>query len=155
MVRKNLGWSYKPFLIPNNIFKEWRSIGNKGFYKEKKWLKIFNKTKIKLKKSLKNNFTNSVVRQKKDILKNLKPIASRKSSELFLENILKSENTLIGGSADLAGSNNTKTKLHRVINAKNYNGNYIHYGVREHAMSGIMNGLALHSNFIPLMVVLS
>ena len=149
LVRKNLGWSYKPFLIPNNIFKEWRSIGNKGFYKEKKWLKIFNKTKIKLKKSLKNNFTNSVVRQKKDILKNLKPIASRKSSELFLENILKSENTLIGGSADLAGSNNTKTKLHRVINAKNYNGNYIHYGVREHAMSGIMNGLALHSNFIP------
>ena len=149
LVRKNLGWSYKPFLIPNNIIKEWRSIGNKGFYKEKKWLKIFNKTKIKLKKSLKNNFTNSVVRQKKDILKNLKPIASRKSSELFLENILKSENTLIGGSADLAGSNNTKTKLHRVINAKNYNGNYIHYGVREHAMSGIMNGLALHSNFIP------
>ena len=149
LVRKNLGWSYKPFLIPNNIFKEWRSIGNKGFYKEKKWLKIFNKTKIKLKKSFKNNFTNSVVRQKKDILKNLKPIASRKSSELFLENILKSENTLIGGSADLAGSNNTKTKLHRVINAKNYNGNYIHYGVREHAMSGIMNGLALHSNFIP------
>ncbi len=149
LVRKNLGWSYKPFLIPNNIIKEWRSIGNKGFYKEKKWLKIFNKTKIKLKKSLKNNFTNSVVRQKKDILKNLKPIASRKSSELFLENILKSENTLIGGSADLAGSNNTKTKLHKVINAKNYNGNYIHYGVREHAMSGIMNGLALHSNFIP------
>ena len=149
LVRKNLGWSYKPFLIPNNIIKEWRSIGNKGFYKEKKWLKIFNKTKIKLKKSLKNNFTNSVVRQKKDILKNLKPLASRKSSELFLENILKSENTLIGGSADLAGSNNTKTKLHRVINAKNYNGNYIHYGVREHAMSGIMNGLALHSNFIP------
>ena len=149
LVRKNLDWSYKPFLIPNNIIKEWRSIGNKGFYKEKKWLKIFNKTKIKLKKSLKNNFTNSVVRQKKEILKNLKPIASRKSSELFLESILKSENTLIGGSADLAGSNNTKTKLHRVINAKNYNGNYIHYGVREHAMSGIMNGLALHSNFIP------
>ena len=56
---------------------------------------------------------------------------------------------MIGGSADLAGSNNTKTKLHKIINSSNFGGNYIHYGVREHAMSGIMNGLALHSNFIP------
>ena len=56
---------------------------------------------------------------------------------------------MIGGSADLAGSNNTKTKLHKIINFSNFGGNYIHYGVREHAMSGIMNGLALHSNFIP------
>ena len=58
-------------------------------------------------------------------------------------------NNLIGGSADLAGSNNTKTKHHKIIKPGDFNGNYIHYGVREHAMSGIMNGLALHSNFIP------
>ena len=56
---------------------------------------------------------------------------------------------LIGGSADLAGSNNTKTKDHKIIKPGNYSGNYIHYGVREHAMCGIMNGLALHSNLIP------
>ena len=56
---------------------------------------------------------------------------------------------LIGGSADLSGSNNTKTANSNVINAKNFSGNYLHYGVREHGMAAIMNGLALHSNFIP------
>ncbi len=76
-------------------------------------------------------------------------MATRKSSEAFLTEIFKTKNSLIGGSADLAGSNNTKTKFHKIIHSKNFDGNYIHYGVREHAMSGIMNGLALHSNFIP------
>ena len=56
---------------------------------------------------------------------------------------------LIGGSSDLAGSNNTKTKNHKIIKPNNFSGNYIHYGVREHAMCGIMNGIALHSNLIP------
>ena len=56
---------------------------------------------------------------------------------------------IIGGSADLAGSNNTKTKNHKPISKYNFKGNYIHYGVREHAMCGIMNGLSLHSKFIP------
>ena len=57
--------------------------------------------------------------------------------------------SLIGGSADLSGSNNTKTKNHNIIKPGNFKGNYIHYGVREHAMCGIMNGLALHSDLIP------
>ena len=59
------------------------------------------------------------------------------------------ENNLIGCSADLAGSNNTKTKYHKIIKPSDFNSNNIHSGVREHAMSGVMNGLALHSNFIP------
>ena len=67
----------------------------------------------------------------------------------MLNALTKRPNTLIGGSADLAGSNNTKTKNHNIIKPGGFNGNYIHYGVREHAMSGIMNGLALHSNLIP------
>ena len=62
---------------------------------------------------------------------------------------MKKNNILIGGSADLAGSNNTKTKHHKIITPGNFDGNYIHYGVREHAMCGVMNGLALHSKFIP------
>ena len=70
----------------------------------------------------------------------MKPIATRKSSEMFL-NILKKLPNIIGGSADLAGSNNTKTKDHRIIKTGNFSGNYIHYGVREHAMCGIMNGI--------------
>ena len=76
-------------------------------------------------------------------------MATRKSSELTLNALTKESNTLIGGSADLAGSNNTKTKHHKIIKPGEFNSNYIHYGVREHAMCGIMNGLSLHSNFIP------
>ena len=79
----------------------------------------------------------------------MKSLASRKSSELVLNALTKENNTLIGGSADLAGSNNTKTKYHNVIKPGNFKGDYIHYGVREHAMCGIMNGIALHSKFIP------
>ena len=78
----------------------------------------------------------------------MEPIATRKSSEKFLEIASKLTN-LIGGSADLAGSNNTKTKVHKIIKPRKFDGNYIHYGVREHAMCGIMNGISLHSNLIP------
>ena len=70
---------------------------------------------------------------------------------MFLNIAAKLPN-LIGGSADLAGSNNTKTKDHKIIKPGNFSGNYIHYGVREHAMCGIMNGIALHSNLIPMVV---
>ena len=149
LVRKNLNWRHKPFKIPQKILNEWRKIGKNGLKKEKNWNKIFNKHKFKFKNFIKNNISNSVIRQKKDAVKNLKSLATRKSSEEFLSAILKERNTLIGGSADLAGSNNTKTKLHKIINSNNFDGNYIHYGVREHGMSGIMNGLALHSHFIP------
>jgi len=149
LVRKNLDWRHKPFKIPQKILNKWREIGKKGLKEEKKWNKSFNKHKDKFKNFIKNNISNSVIKQKRAVVKNLKTLATRKSSEEFLSAILKERNTLIGGSADLAGSNNTKTKFHKIINAKNFDGNYIHYGVREHGMSGIMNGLALHSNFIP------
>ena len=83
-----------------------------------------------------------------DYLKKLQPIATRKCSEKFLEIASKLPN-LIGGSADLAGSNNTKTKNHKIIQSNDFSGNYIHFGVREHAMCGIMNGISLHSELVP------
>ena len=98
---------------------------------------------------LKNNFTKILQTEKQNAIKELKSLATRKSSELTLNALTSVANNLIGGSADLAGSNNTKTKHHKIVKPGEFNGNYIHYGVREHAMSGIMNGLALHSNFIP------
>ena len=91
---------------------------------------------------------NLIKKAKNDYLKSSKPIATRKSSEMFL-NILTKLPNVIGGSADLAGSNNTKTNNHKIIKPGDFSGNYIHYGVREHAMCGIMNGIALHSNLIP------
>jgi len=149
LVRQVLNWEHKPFKIPENILNEWRKIGNRGIKLESTWDKIYKKKKKAVDKVLKNNFSKTLKLEKQNSIKENKSLASRKSSELVLNALTKENNTLIGGSADLAGSNNTKTKYHNIIKPGDFNGDYIHYGVREHAMSGIMNGLALHSKFIP------
>ena len=149
LVRKVLDWKHIPFEIPKNILSEWKKIGNKGIKLESSWNKIYVRKKHTINKILKNNFSKALKSEKQNSLKENKSLATRKSSELTLNALTKENNTLIGGSADLAGSNNTKTKHHNIIKPGEFNGDYIHYGVREHAMSGIMNGLALHSMFIP------
>ena len=149
LVRKKLNWKHKPFQIPNKILKEWKKIGKKGEHIENKWNKIYKVRKKEIDKFLKNNFTKVLKKEKQISVKENKTLATRKSSELTLNALTNKNNTLIGGSADLAGSNNTKTKHHKITKAGDFNSNYIHYGVREHAMSGIMNGIALHSSFIP------
>ena len=145
LVREKLKWKHDEFYIPKNILKEWRKIGRRSMSKSKadrKNSNLFsNSNIIKRYKSL-------IEKSKKEYLKTLNPLATRKCSEMFL-NIISSSNNLVGGSADLAGSNNTKTKHHSIIKPGNFSGNYIHYGVREHAMCGVMNGLSLHSNIIP------
>ncbi len=149
LVRKKLNWNYKSFEVPKNILNEWRKIGKKGLKNEKNWNRIFKKNKKKINEVFKNKFSQEIKNEKINAAKDIKSLATRKASELILNRISKKNNSLIGGSADLAGSNNTKTKNHTTITANNFNGNYIHYGVREHAMCGIMNGIALHSKFIP------
>jgi transketolase len=149
LVRKILDWKYKPFEIPKNILEEWKKIGNRGVKLESSWNKIYKRKKHTVDKVLKNNFSKALRSEKQTSVKQNKSLATRKSSELTLNALTKENNTLVGGSADLAGSNNTKTKHHNIIKPGEFNGDYIHYGVREHAMSGIMNGLALHSKFIP------
>ena len=146
LVRKKLNWNYEPFEIPKNLLYEWRKIGIKAHKKNNKFKnKYINQ--INLTKSLKSLNT-SIKKIKNEYLKSTKPLATRKTSEMFLDVASLSPN-LIGGSADLAGSNNTKTKNHKIIKPGDFSGNYIHYGVREHAMCGVMNGIALHSNLIP------
>ena len=149
LVRKALNWKHKPFQIPNKILNEWKKIGKKGQQIENKWNKIYKKKKKIIDKILKNDFTKVLKIEKQNALKELKNLATRKSSELTLNALTQQNNNLIGGSADLAGSNNTKTKNQKIIKPGEYNSDYIHYGVREHAMCGIMNGIALHSKFIP------
>ena len=146
LVRKKLKWNSEPFKIPSELLSQWRKIGENASQKAKK-------NELKHKKTFSNfknlsSLKNSIEKIKNEYIKNSRPLATRKSSELFLNLLAKIPN-IIGGSADLAGSNNTKTKDHKVIKPGNFAGNYIHYGVREHAMCGIMNGIALHSNFIP------
>ena len=146
LIRKKLKWKHAPFEVPNDLLEEWRKMGKRGFEEEEKWKKKYGK-KIKVTKE--NDLDVFFENEKNNLIKNLEPLATRKSSEKVLFGITKIFPTLIGGSADLSGSNNTKTKNHKVIKPNNFVGNYIHYGVREHAMCGIMNGLALHSNIIP------
>ncbi len=149
LVRKALNWKTKPFHVPNKILNEWRKIGQRGEILEKKWNKVLKRKKIKFNQTLKNNFTTVLKKEKENAIKEPKSLATRKCSEMTLGALTKQKNNLIGGSADLAGSNNTKTKNHKIIKPGDFTGNYIHYGVREHAMSGVMNGIALHSNLIP------
>ena len=145
LVRKKLNWKYKPFEIPDRILNAWRDIGNKASLVAEKLSTKENPKKTNL---IPDTISEEIEELKKRYIKNLEPMATRKSSEKFLE-IASQLSNLIGGSADLAGSNNTKTKNHKIILPGKFNGNYIHYGVREHAMCGIMNGISLHSDLIP------
>ncbi len=149
LVRKKLNWKYKPFEIPKKFLDIWREAGTNGKNEEDKWKKKYNKKKIEIEKYFFNDFKSIFEQEKINVLKNLHPLASRKASEKILTSLTKIDSGLIGGSADLAGSNNTKTNNQKIIKPNNFAGNYIHYGVREHAMCGIMNGISLHSNLIP------
>ena len=144
LVRKKLKWEYEPFNIPEKILNEWRSIGIKASKKASLSQKNYKPKNKQIDKSV----YLEIEKTKSEYLKSLEPMATRKCSEKFLEIISKVPN-VIGGSADLAGSNNTKTKNHKIIKPGNFSGNYVHYGVREHAMCGVMNGLSLHSDLIP------
>ncbi len=144
LVRRKLKWNHEPFFIPQKIFNEWRNIGAKASKKAK----LNQKYKLDKNKLIEKNIRSSIEKIKTEYFKSLEPLATRKCSEKFLE-IISNIPNIIGGSADLAGSNNTKTKNHNIIKPGNFSGNYIHYGVREHAMCGVMNGLALHSSLIP------
>ena len=149
LVRKKLKWKHEPFKIPEKILKEWREVGDKGIKEEMKWKKNYNKKKNVIEKTFSNKFENIFEIEKQKVIKNLETLATRKSSEKILTILTEANSNIIGGSADLSGSNNTKTNNHKIIKPGDFKGNYIHYGVREHAMCGIMNGLALHSSLIP------
>ena len=144
LIRKKLKWKSEPFEIPKNILDTWRSFGSRGEKEEKKFKKInFNENDFQKKVG------NIITDAKKQAIQELKSIATRKSSENILTDLTKNLDQLIGGSADLTGSNNTKTNHQKIITPGKFKGNYLHYGVREHAMAAIMNGLALHGHLVP------
>ena len=157
LVRKKLKWNNQPFEVPQEIIDEWRNIGNRGEQLENKWLETVNKKNPKIKSELYGtndkldlNGLENLIRQEKDKHFESKPsLATRQCSMAAIEKISAFLPELIGGSADLSGSNNTKTNNSKIINSKNFNGNYIHYGVREHGMAAVMNGLALYGGIIP------
>ena len=157
LVRKKLKWKHDTFEIPEKIIESWREIGIKGEKLEAEWNNILSKknTKIqeeyeRLKKGELPLELDKIIGDEKLKFFQTKPkMATRQCSSSVINSLSSILPELIGGSADLSGSNNTKTEKSKVITAKNFAGNYIHYGVREHAMAGIMNGLALYGCLIP------
>jgi len=157
LVRKKLKWPHASFGIPEDILKTWRKIGEKGSVLEKKWLSNLNKKNTKIRKELESiqkntnlkNLDSLINAEKEKYFKEKPSKATRECSSITIEAVTKLLPEIIGGSADLSGSNNTKTKNSKVISSKNFNGNYIHYGIREHGMAAAMNGLSLYGGLIP------
>ncbi|WP_075261587.1 transketolase [Candidatus Odyssella acanthamoebae] len=154
-MRQNLDWDAQPFDIPADILAEWREAGERHRAKRQEWEAHFNRHPDS--KEISRRLNHERQPSVKDALKSVilsyidMPVerATRQLSQEVLERIAPLMPELIGGSADLTGSNNTKAKPQRIINRDNFAGNYIHYGVREHGMAAIMNGLSLYGGFRP------
>ncbi len=150
LTRKKLDWSHKEFIIPEELLSEWRSFAKRNEEDIKNWRNtnadFINSTKFKkfFNTNLDIEIKKEVVNFKKKYANDDSKFATRKASENSLTLFNNHIENFIGGSADLTGSNNTKTKNMEIYNYENYNGSYVYYGIREHAMAGIMNGLALH-----------
>ena len=157
LVRKKLKWKHEPFDIPEGLIESWREIGSKGEKLEEEWNNVLGKKNTKLKEEYERLIKGELPIELDKIFGDEKlkffqtkpKMATRQSSSSVINTISNALPELIGGSADLSGSNNTKTENSKVITSKNFSGNYIHYGVREHAMAGVMNGLALYGCLIP------
>ena len=150
LTRKNLNWDHEEFFIPDDLLSEWRGFANRNTEAKTSW---HNKNNEFLNSSEFNEFFNvkldpkikeEIINFKKTYANDETKYATRKASEKSLELLNNHVQNFIGGSADLTGSNNTKTNEMTIFNAENYKGSYVYYGIREHAMAGIMNGLALH-----------
>nr|WP_298724021.1 transketolase [uncultured Steroidobacter sp.] len=157
--RKNLGWNYEPFVIPDEIRKGWDARAQ-GAKREAEWQQRFDAYKAqfpelaaeyerRFKGELPSSWGEVVAKYVADVAKESKPLATRQSSQASLNAFGPGLPELLGGSADLTGSNNTNRKDSRSITGADASGNYIHYGVREFGMSAIMNGMALHGAVIP------
>ena len=155
-MKKNLNWDYEEFEIPSDIKDAWRLVGLKNSSKRQEWEErlLDNKDKeIEFLKDIDGQISEELdkeINEIKKVFSEEKPgWATRKSSQEVLETINKVLPNTIGGSADLTGSNNTKTKNINIIDSNNFAGRFIHYGIREHGMAAAMNGIALHKGLIP------
>jgi transketolase len=150
--RKELGWESPPFEIPEDVLAAWREIGRRGEEDHREWERRLNDSgkREEFCARVDNRADDSWLKPHIEKLLEGKPtVATRKASEMALEAINPAVASTIGGSADLTGSNNTKTKELEPLTADNYAGRYIYYGIREFGMAAAMNGMALHGGVIP------
>ncbi len=155
--RKKLGWDYPAFEIPSDILQSWRAAGQRSRTAHKDWDRRVNalpadrraEFERRIRGELPEALGKAVRSLKETLAATPKEIASRSASEFALESLVPAVPEMIGGSADLTGSNNTRTKTMKTLTAGDYAGRFIHYGIREHGMAAAMNGMALHGGIIP------
>jgi len=153
LMRAKLNWPYGPFEVPDEILRLWRESAKRSFSAYDLWQKQASKAgkgfADYINDVLPEGWNNDLKKMKEKALAEKTKVASRKASQMCLEEIVKNVPQIVGGSADLAASNLTLTSASKTIYANDYNGNNIKYGIREHAMGAIMNGLCLHGGVIP------
>jgi transketolase len=156
--RAALGWDYPPFEIPDDILNAWRAAGARGKPAHADWDKRLAALDAKQRNEFERRTKNEISTQaldgavravKESLAATPKDIASRSSSEFALETLVPALPEMIGGSADLTGSNNTRTKSMQAMTASDFSGRFIHYGIREFGMAAAMNGMALHGGIVP------
>jgi transketolase len=150
--RAGLGLEPKEFTVPEDVLNAWRSAGKRGGVDRAQWNDRVGRSarKDEFLARMNGDVSQAWLKPYLDkLLADLKPVATRKASEMALEAINVAIPATIGGSADLTGSNNTKTKALQPLTADNYGGRYIYYGIREFGMAAAMNGMALHGGVIP------
>lgn len=135
--RENIGWPHPPFEVPENILANWRALGTQAPANAPRYDIDLSKLDETI-KALKASFASEKPNK-----------ATRQTSGMCLEKLIPAIPSMVGGSADLTGSNNTKVSSSTIIDRNDYSGNYVNYGVREHGMAAAMNGMTLHGGIIP------
>ncbi len=150
-----LGWTAEPFTIPDDISTAWQAAGARGATARRAWLKRLAKHPMRaefervMAGRLPESFHEAVAALKANIADTRPKLASRQSSQKALEYLIPAVPELVGGSADLTGSNLTLVKGMGFVSPGSFAGRYIHWGIREHGMAAAMNGMALHGGLIP------
>ena len=152
-MRKALGWEAAPFEVPAPVLNAWREAGRRSAAAYQDWEK---RAHIKgrafldaIAGKLPKGWDKELNKLKATAIAEQTKVATRKASQMCLEAIVPHVPEIVGGSADLAASNLTVTQTSKTVTAADYNGNNIMYGIREHAMAAVMNGMALHGGIIP------
>ncbi len=153
LMRQNLNWNYAPFEIPETILTDWRNTQTRNQSMYEQWVDNASKSSEEFRDVIANKlprgWDKDLNELKEKSIEEKTKVATRKASEMCLKAIVPNVPEIVGGSADLAASNLTFVEGLKTITKDDYNGNNIMYGIREHAMGAIMNGLALHGGAIP------
>ncbi|MEG4645343.1 transketolase [Paracoccus sp. APAP_BH8] len=153
--REALGWEAPAFTVPEDILADWRAIGARGRAEREAWAARVDAAENRdefarrISGGVSERLAPTIAALKQQALASKPKVATRKASEMVLEVVNPELPETLGGSADLTGSNNTKTKDLGVFTPENRQGRYIHYGIREHGMAAAMNGIWLHGGLRP------